>query len=147
MLYSMFAGERSDTGCKITLDDVPIVVETPSSLCLDPSFDWGYDGDRPHWTSLSMLIAAAVPRVLALSLACDFTSDYVSRLPARGWLLRLAEVRAWTLLAAHIEDANRLEVSFLDAQVNGCMAEMANRRKMSFDRSTISVLGADQVEA
>jgi Family of unknown function (DUF6166) len=58
-------------------------------------FEWGYLGSGPAQLALAMLAAVAGDDALAVRLHQQFKADVVVHFPREGWLITVADVRAW----------------------------------------------------
>jgi hypothetical protein len=83
-----YRGERTDEGCRVTVDGVPLPVRSDLSGATAP-FDWGYVGNRQ--LSLALLSHLLGDGQKAKVLCEVFEREIVARLPRNTWTVTDAE--------------------------------------------------------
>ena len=87
----VYHGERTDDGCKVTVDGVPLRVRSDLSGA-SAAFDWGYVGNGQLSLALLSDLLGDEPRVKALCKA--FEREVVAVLPRDSWTATDAELVA-----------------------------------------------------
>ena len=87
----VYHGERTDQGCKVTVDGVPLRVRSDLSGAA-AAFDWGYVGNGQLSLALLSDLLGDEPRVKALCKA--FEREVVAALPRDSWTVTDAELAA-----------------------------------------------------
>jgi hypothetical protein len=88
---SVYRGERTDEGCVVTVDRVPLPPRSDLSGATAP-FDWGYVGNGQ--LSLALLAHLLGDGQQAKSLCAAFEREVVARLPYEGWTATDAQLAA-----------------------------------------------------
>ena len=87
----VYHGERTDEGCKVTVDGVPLRVRSDLSGAT-AAFDWGYVGNGQLSLALLSDLLGDEPKVKALVKA--FEREVVAALPRDSWTFTDAELAA-----------------------------------------------------
>ena len=91
----VFKGHRALLGSKyITYGEVELPTRY-EMFTTSPVFDWGSNGSPSIQLSYSMLYQVSQNKKLAEENAIKFTSDIVSKLHSRDWILNAKDVQEW----------------------------------------------------